>query len=128
MLRIVPLWVTLHRLLIHYWSEENLNRIASKIGKTIYVDRLTVEIGHISYARLLIKVDVTQDLHTEIYLEEEGPVLTQIVEYEWLPIACTNCKNMDHAPGECKKNKEAPELEQERQRQEVSRRRRFIPV
>lgn len=50
------------------------------------------------------------------------------MEYEWRPAACPNSKKMDHTSGECKKNKEALELEQERKMQQAPRMRRFIPV
>ncbi|PHU22829.1 hypothetical protein BC332_07936 [Capsicum chinense] len=98
MLCIVPLLVTLPGLPIYYWSEENPSRIASTIGKPICADRLKANIEHISYARLLIEVDITQELSIEIYLEEEGYVVTQIVEYEWRPVVCPDCKKIDHVP------------------------------
>ncbi|KAF3662152.1 hypothetical protein FXO37_12577 [Capsicum annuum] len=98
MLCIVPLLVTLPGLPIYYWSEENPSRIASTIGKPICADRLKANIEHISYARLLIEVDITQKLPIEIYLEEEGYVVTQIVEYEWKPVVCPDCKKIDHVP------------------------------
>ncbi|KAF3627398.1 hypothetical protein FXO38_28794 [Capsicum annuum] len=96
MLQIVPLWVTLLGLQVYYWSKENLSRIASKIGKPICANRLTAEIERNSFMRLFIEVDVTQALPTEIYIEEEGSIRTQQVDYDWHPIACPDCEKWDH--------------------------------
>ncbi|PHU14292.1 hypothetical protein BC332_15497 [Capsicum chinense] len=85
MLRITPLWVKLQGLLVHFWSKVNLSRIASIIGKPICVDRLIAEAEHISFSRLLIKTNVTQVLPIELYIEEEGSILTQAVVYNWQP-------------------------------------------
>lgn len=99
MLQIVPLWVTLLGLQVYYWSKENLSRIASKIGKPICANRLTAEIERNSFMRLFIEVDVTQALPTEIYIEEEGSIRTQQVDYDWHPIACPDCEKWDHEQG-----------------------------
>ncbi|KAF3614814.1 hypothetical protein FXO38_35457 [Capsicum annuum] len=86
MLRFMPLWVVLPGLPIYYWVEDNLNRIASYIGKPICADRLTAEVERILYAWMLIEVDITQELPEEIYIEKhDGTIHTQAIEFEWAP-------------------------------------------
>ncbi|PHU29277.1 hypothetical protein BC332_01370 [Capsicum chinense] len=61
MLCFIPLWVIFPGLLIYYWEEENLSRIAGFTRKPICVNQLTVEVERISYGRVLIeKVTATQ--------------------------------------------------------------------
>lgn len=79
-------------LLVYYWSKENLSRISSTIGKLIYVDHLTVEVECISFSRLFIEMDATQVLPTEIYMEDEGSILVQKIDYGWNPVACLEYK------------------------------------
>ncbi|CAN4110531.1 unnamed protein product [Withania somnifera] len=59
MLRVISLWVKFPGLPIVYWTEENLGRIASYIGKEICTDRMTLEVERVSYARVLIETDIT---------------------------------------------------------------------
>ncbi|KAF3619943.1 hypothetical protein FXO38_32633 [Capsicum annuum] len=104
MLRFMPLWVVLPGLPIYYWAEDNLNRIESYIGKPISTDRLTTEVERISYTRILIEVDITQELPEEMYIEKnDGTIHTQAIEFEWAPEFCQDCMHMGHITGKCKK-------------------------
>ncbi|PHU19061.1 hypothetical protein BC332_10212 [Capsicum chinense] len=86
MLRFMPLWVVLPGLPIYYWVEDNLNKIASYIGKPICAYRLTAELERILYAWMLIELDITQELPEEIYIEKHnGTIHTQAIEFEWAP-------------------------------------------
>ncbi|KAF3616699.1 hypothetical protein FXO37_34987 [Capsicum annuum] len=114
MLRFMPLWVVLPGLPIYYWVEENLNRIASYIGKPICADRLTAEVERILYAWMLIEVDITQELLEEIYIEKhDGTIHTQAIEFEWAPEFYQDYMHMGHTTGKCKevtKEEEPPKV------------------
>ncbi|PHU24998.1 hypothetical protein BC332_03330 [Capsicum chinense] len=58
-LKQVPLWVVLPNILIQYWATENLSRITRYLGKPVYTDGLTAGEDKLSYARMLIEIDVT---------------------------------------------------------------------
>lgn len=54
-LKEVPLWIRLPKLLLTCWSEDSLSRIGSVIGKPICTDECTSQQTRISYARLLVE-------------------------------------------------------------------------
>nr|XP_009766595.1 PREDICTED: uncharacterized protein LOC104217941 [Nicotiana sylvestris] len=73
--RKIPIWMIFQGLPIQYWTQENLGRIASYLGKPICSDRLTAEGVRISYARILVEMDVSQELPDDMLIEkkeEEG--------------------------------------------------------
>ncbi|XP_070030007.1 uncharacterized protein [Nicotiana sylvestris] len=65
-----PIWVVFPNLPIQYWDTENLGRISSCLGKPICTDKLTTNEKRISYARVLIEMDVAQPLPDSVTLEE----------------------------------------------------------
>lgn len=69
-LKQMPLWVTFPSLPVQYWSLENLSRIASYFGKPVCTDSQTAREGCISYARMLIEIDVTQPLPEHLLIKE----------------------------------------------------------
>ncbi|OIT21754.1 hypothetical protein A4A49_33236 [Nicotiana attenuata] len=101
-IRIVPIWINLPGLPIQCWAEENLGRIASLLGKPICTDRLTAECERVSYARILVEMDITQPMPDEIFVETPNRSWMQRVEFEWKPKLCIDCNEFGHGTGECK--------------------------
>ncbi|XP_016512276.1 uncharacterized protein LOC107829318 [Nicotiana tabacum] len=101
-MRIVPVWVNLPGLPVQCWAEENLGRIASLLGKPICTDKLTTECERISYARILVEMDITQPLPEEILIKKpDGRSWMQRVDFEWKPKFCLDCNKFGHSTGEC---------------------------
>ncbi|KAM3221708.1 hypothetical protein P3L10_020978 [Capsicum annuum] len=65
----VPLWANLLGLPVGYWSIEALGKVASAIGKPLYTDKYTADMNRISYARVLVEVDISQPLVENIEIE-----------------------------------------------------------
>lgn len=61
-LKEVPLWIRLPKLLLSCWSADSLSRIGSVVGTPVCADECTTQQTRISYARLLVEVDVTKPL------------------------------------------------------------------
>ncbi|CAK8576025.1 unnamed protein product [Lathyrus sativus] len=60
-------------------------------------DECTTNRYRISYARVLVEIDITQDLLSEITITyERGEKMQQRVEYEWRPPYCTKCQRIGH--------------------------------
>lgn len=96
-LREVPLWVRLPKLPLNFWSGDSLSRIGSVIGKPVCADECTTLPKRISYARLLIEVDITKPILYKIQIEgEEGKMIEQQVFYEWVPMFCQQCHKVGH--------------------------------
>ncbi|OIT39355.1 hypothetical protein A4A49_14207 [Nicotiana attenuata] len=105
--RIVPTWVILPGLPIQYWTTENLGRIASYLGKPVCTDKLTAQGDRISYARILVDIDISQPLPEHVLIEDEkGGFKEQRLEYEWKPSYCQDCLQIGHTTGNCKKEQE----------------------
>ncbi|XP_058732852.1 uncharacterized protein LOC131604428 [Vicia villosa] len=96
-LRVLPIWVMFPQLPLIYWGERSMGKIASAIGKPLMTDECTSKKLRVSYARVLVEVDVTKELKKHITIRDPtGEKLIQQVDYEWEPPFCTPCKKVGH--------------------------------
>lgn len=97
LLRVIPLWVRLPNLPLHCWSEDSLSRIGSILGVPLFADACTSQKFRVSFARLLIEMDVTHSLPTEIQIVDGARnSYSQQVLYGWKPPFCTPCNKVGH--------------------------------
>ncbi|XP_019244458.1 PREDICTED: uncharacterized protein LOC109224325 [Nicotiana attenuata] len=74
----IPLWVKFPKLPLNYWSNMALSKIESGLGKPLYATCTTVA-DRISYARILIEMDITRTLPGTIKLiDPNGKVIEQM--------------------------------------------------
>ncbi|XP_009586956.1 uncharacterized protein [Nicotiana tomentosiformis] len=96
-LRTISLWIRLPNLPLNYWDTVTLSRIGSVLGCPIYAGECTSGIDKISYARILVEMDVTRELPVSIKVQDlEGKFFEQAVEYDWKPIYCPECLQIGH--------------------------------
>ncbi|XP_058774501.1 uncharacterized protein LOC131648792 [Vicia villosa] len=101
LLRVLPLWVIFPQLPLLYWGEESIGKIASALGKPLMMDECTAKKLRVSYARVLIEIDVTTELKDSINIKTPSGIrMVQQIEYEWRPPFCKQCNKVGH---ECKK-------------------------
>lgn len=62
----------------------------------MYIDKYIVELRKISYARVLVKVDITKSLVDTIEIITPTSVKQQEIVYEWKPKFCTECLHFGH--------------------------------
>ncbi|XP_058752173.1 uncharacterized protein LOC131625319 [Vicia villosa] len=97
MLRSLPIWIKLPLLPLHLWGVRSLNKIGSALGNPLVTDECTASKARVSYARILVEVDVTQEMRNSINIKDaEGRKLVQPVEYEWKPLFCGKCQKFGH--------------------------------
>jgi hypothetical protein len=73
MLRTIPIWVKLPQLPLYLWGVKSLSKIGSALGIPLVTDECTANKFRISYARLLVEVDITKELPKEITItDSEG--------------------------------------------------------
>lgn len=85
----IPLWVKFPKLPMNCWGCNSLRRMASTLGKPLFADECTTKQTRISYARILIEVNVTKRLPTEVtVIDPTGRKFQQGVVYEWKPEFC----------------------------------------
>lgn len=60
MLRTLPIWVKLPNLPLHLWGAKSLGKIGSALGTPLCTDECTANKLRVSYARILVEVDIAQ--------------------------------------------------------------------
>ncbi|KAK2411903.1 hypothetical protein QL285_047142 [Trifolium repens] len=66
MLRTLPIWIKLPQLPLYLWGARSLSKICSALGNPLVTDECTAHKLRISYARMLVEIDVTQALPQDI--------------------------------------------------------------
>lgn len=83
MMRTLPIWFKFPMLPLHLWGSSNMSLLESVVGTPIVTDECTTRKLSVSYARVLVEVDITQKLLEEISIKDKnGNVVAQKVEYE----------------------------------------------
>ncbi|XP_058784375.1 uncharacterized protein LOC131659164 [Vicia villosa] len=94
-------------MLLKEWKPGSLSKIGSVIGVPLVTDECTTSKLRVSYAQILVEVDITKALTHEISIKDcEGRKLAQKVEYEWRPLYCDQCQKIGHNCKTKRKEKE----------------------
>ncbi|CAK8542187.1 unnamed protein product [Lathyrus sativus] len=97
-LRTLPIWVKLPQLPIILWGDTSLNKIGSALGNPIMTDECTANRLRVSYARILVEMDIRKELPQIITIgDNEGEKIQQPIEYEWRPLFCSKCQKVGHS-------------------------------
>jgi len=100
----VPVWVKFPNLPLYCWSPICLSKIASVLGKPIQCDQPTSTLSRMSYARVLVEIDLLEELRHSVEISlPKGPALCQTVVYEALPKYCNFCHILGHTRLLCPK-------------------------
>jgi len=98
----VPVWVKFPNLPFKCWSPTCLSKITSVIGKPIHCDMLTTSVSRLSYARVLIEVDLLVELPNSINIVlPNGMPLLKLVVYKTIPRFCKHCRVLGHIDSIC---------------------------
>ncbi|XP_074270957.1 uncharacterized protein LOC141594871 [Silene latifolia] len=100
---VMPIWILFPDLDPYLWSSAVLSKMSSKIGRPMFADIPTTNKEKLSFARVMIEVDIAGHLPLEISLNTPFGPSTQRVEYEWIPHYCQGCEKMGHMLKTCKK-------------------------
>ncbi|XP_056172498.1 uncharacterized protein LOC115693838 [Syzygium oleosum] len=98
-LETIPVWVRLRDIPFSLWSPFGIGRIASALGKPLYVDVQTEQMSRISYARVCVEIKASDPRAEQVKFRWEDEVNVIHVEYEWKPLACPSCGNFGHKEG-----------------------------
>ncbi|CAI0391569.1 unnamed protein product [Linum tenue] len=91
------IWARLPGLPREFINKEAIERIASRIGRPVRVDRATETGDRGRYGRVSVEVDLTRPLLSQYKIEG----LTYYIEYEGLHRICTECGKYGHARVSC---------------------------
>lgn len=93
----IPAWIKIHKLPLECWTEDGFSRIASAIGKPLYVDKATERQQRLDFARVCVEIDAADDHPTEIQISLNGESVVVALEYQWMPPVCQICKVFGHS-------------------------------
>lgn len=71
MLRTIPIWEKLPQLPLYMWGAKSLSKIGSVLGTPLMTDECRANRYHISYARILVEIDITQEIVKEIPIRDK---------------------------------------------------------
>jgi len=85
----------IYGLLEEYWRKNILFPIASSVATPICTDSITnkprMEISFGHFTRVLVDLDLSQDLRYKVLVESKGYLFFVDFEYENLPVFCAHC-------------------------------------
>lgn len=77
----MPIWVRLPNLPLICWGSGSLGRIDCLIGAPLFADECTYKQLRISFARIIVEIDVTRELPKSILVQDPlGNTINQNVE------------------------------------------------
>ncbi|RAL49570.1 hypothetical protein DM860_017914 [Cuscuta australis] len=98
---IMPIWISIKNLPIHFHAKESLMQIARIFGNPIKLDSTTENFGRPSIARICVEVDISQPQTNKFFiLNREQPVLLEAF-YEEVPLFCPECKGISRHKESC---------------------------
>ncbi|XP_058723186.1 uncharacterized protein LOC131594992 [Vicia villosa] len=97
MMRTLPIWVKLPNLPLSLWGPKSLSKIGSALGTPLFTDECRTSKLRVSYARILVEMDITQKPKESIIIKDnERKHINQAVELEWKPKYCDECQQIGH--------------------------------
>ncbi|KAJ6976311.1 hypothetical protein NC653_031983 [Populus alba x Populus x berolinensis] len=100
----VSVWVRFPNLSQCCWSPSCLSKIASVLGKTIQSDHMTSTFSRLSYAYVLVEIDLCEELQHFVAVSlPSRPTLHQKAIYEALPKFYNYCNVLEHTRLLCPK-------------------------
>lgn len=94
--RSVPVWVRLRNLPFAFWSAQAIGKVASALGKPLYVDQKTEQMSMLTFARVCVEMTTQQPQYETLDLTTNGSKVVVEVEYEWKPMICSKCEMFGH--------------------------------
>jgi len=94
-------WLRIYGLSQEYWRKKILFASASSVGTPICTDSITskprIERSYGDYARVLVDLDLSQELRYRVLVERKGFTFFVDFEYENLPEFCNHCNYTGHS-------------------------------
>lgn len=66
----IPLWIKLPNLPLNFWNVVVLSKIGSRLGQSFYANECTTQVRRISFARILVEMDVTKELLKNVKIQD----------------------------------------------------------
>ncbi|XP_059668750.1 uncharacterized protein LOC132313824 [Cornus florida] len=97
----VPIWLKIYDLPVHYRKTQIVSMICSTFAKPIYMDNTEANKDKGLYLRVMVEVDVKEQLPDSLVVDIHGVDCDLTFEYDWKPHICTICQRVDHVSDRC---------------------------
>ena len=99
----IPVWVKLPNLDVWYWTESMLRKIVGYLDNVLKMDNATLTKARMLYARVLVDMSLVDGFPKKLFFSNENDeLITQRVQYDWLPSWCTKCAHFGHVIDTCR--------------------------
>ncbi|GLJ53939.1 hypothetical protein SUGI_1152740 [Cryptomeria japonica] len=103
----IPIWVRLPKLPLHFWVDPLFEEVGDALGDFLMVDNDSNEIYHSTFAHILVEIDTSKGLPTEISLNTSKGCWVQPLDYEGIPFRCKIYFKTGHAASHCGSEKKS---------------------
>lgn len=93
----VAVWIIIYGLPIEYYDAKVLHAIGDRVGRTIKVDKNTIQRERGKYTRLCVEVNISKPLLAMFTIRENS----YKIEYEGLHMLCLLCGKFGHYKDGC---------------------------
>ncbi|GLJ55949.1 hypothetical protein SUGI_1201090 [Cryptomeria japonica] len=97
----MPLWIRLLNLPMQYWLDSYFEAVENFLGTFLMADEDSLNMLHTTFYRLLVVVDVTMGLPSEISITSSKGSWLQSIVYEGIPFRCRRCFKTTHIVDSC---------------------------
>ncbi|GKV50087.1 hypothetical protein SLEP1_g56803 [Rubroshorea leprosula] len=98
----IPVWIQFPDLHLSLWNPKSLGKMASYLGVPIATDALTAKRQQVSFARMLVEVEIMEELPQVVLVVGPKGIFQQPIIFEWSPMRCGKCGNLGHEERNCK--------------------------
>ncbi|XP_020704540.1 uncharacterized protein LOC110115610 [Dendrobium catenatum] len=116
-----PIWIRLPCLPLYCWDEENIIRIASRVGVPMILDGNSFKWGKREFARVCVCLNMENSLPHGIWVDKIAGRFFQKIEYEKIDSICYQCGKVGHDSKICPDIVRKKTAEQDGNRAEVGK-------
>ena len=98
----VPVWVRLSGLPMKYWNFVRFSAIGNRLGEFLEVHYSFEDLGLMSVAGILVRLDLRPGLLKELKIEATSGSFLQPLDYEGIPFRCHRFHSYRHGVVDCK--------------------------
>ncbi|XP_021771498.1 uncharacterized protein LOC110735619 [Chenopodium quinoa] len=96
-IKVLTTWVRIPNLPVEYFDINFLNKVGSKIGKVLRIDKTTTQAERGQFTRLSVEIDLSKPLLSKFWLN--GRIWR--IQYEGIKMVCFKCGKLGHVADEC---------------------------
>ncbi|XP_059623150.1 uncharacterized protein LOC132266312 [Cornus florida] len=100
-LDLVLVWLRIHNLPIHCHNGDSVSKVYFNFSKLIYLDDLELHQDKGDFVRVMVEVEIKEELPESMVVDIHGFNYDIDLEYEWKPTLCDLCQKIDHLAYRC---------------------------